>query len=190
MNNFDFSRWLKKNISGVAIFALLLIIIFFAANWFYEKRENAIKQLEMLELRYARMLGVQEKQEELSEVLSSVLKVRANYAYANEVDVTQAAAQIQQELRRIAASTDIQVQSTQVQANQDKDGDYEKISLLLNASGQWNDIQLALNELKKINPYIVIDSIKLNLRGDLQASIVYAPTINMQISLSFYRRAT
>lgn len=184
-----FQCWKNSSFLLVIFLFVFLLMLSVAFGWVYIKRSNALEQLENMDLRYSRMLGVYQQSQEIDAALEKVNSIRSQYAFSEEIDTNQAGAQVQQELRKIMSQSNVQIQSMQLQASPDIDAGYEKISLVVSGSGEWENIQKFIDGIRLVKPYLLIDKLNFNLRGDLELRAKYSPFINFQISVSFFRKS-
>lgn len=183
-------QWLL--LGGVA--ALLVVPPVMFGSWVYAKHTWAQEQLDTMEPRYARLVGLQEQVEEIQQGLEQIAEAKAAYIYPAEQDSTQTGNALQQRLRALLDKSGLAVVSSQVRPASESEeqgqslGPYERISVAMTAEGNWPAIQLAMLSLSDVSPTVWLDELQLNLVGTLvNNNPKVLPKISAQFTFSILR---
>jgi len=155
---------------------LLLVLLAAAAafGWIYAKHHRAQQQLDDLEPRYARLLGMQAQQDEVRQALQRIATVKARHIYPAENDATQTGNALQQRLRDVLTQAGLSVISSQVRIPAAEKTDdaaaqaYGRVEILLSVDGSWHALQQALLAVQGIRPDVWLDEMRIMLLGNLQ----------------------
>ena len=152
-----------------------------------QRHQGAQSQLDELEPRYARLLGLEAQGTEMADVLERAQAARAKYVYPASQDATQAGNAAQQRVRDIFSSAGLQVISSQVLPPKEEKG-FDRIPLAVRTEGEWLAVQSALAVLSSQVPIIVINELDLQVQGGLgNTAGAQAPRLAAQFSLSVLR---
>ena len=190
MTNMNSKRaWRQWAILAVLVGMLLLPLIL-VGLWVHAKHQWGQEQLATLEPRYARLLGMQQQEEEIQQALKRVAQAKANHIYPGEYDTTQTGNAIQQRLRTAMDRAGLSIVSSQVRPNPEE-GPYERIDVIMSTEGEWPAIQMALISLRDITPTIWLEDVEFNLQaGLLNVSPKVAPRLSAQFTFSILRSKT
>jgi len=181
--------WRQWAILAVLVGMLLLPLIL-VGLWVHAKHQWGQEQLATLEPRYARLLGMQQQEEEIQQALKRVAQAKANHIYPGENDTTQTGNAIQQRLRTAMDRAGLSIVSSQVRPNPEE-GPYERIDVIMSTEGEWPAIQMALISLRDITPTIWLEDVEFNLQaGLLNVSPKVAPRLSAQFTFSILRSKT
>lgn len=190
MTNMNSKRaWRQWAILAVLVGMLLLPLIL-VGLWVHAKHQWGQEQLATLEPRYARLLGMQQQEEEIQQALKRVAQAKANHIYPGENDTTQTGNAIQQRLRTAMDRAGLSIVSSQVRPNPEE-GPYERIDVIMSTEGELPAIQMALISLRDITPTIWLEDVEFNLQaGLLNVSPKVAPRLSAQFTFSILRSKT
>jgi general secretion pathway protein M len=169
---------------------MLLLPLVLVGLWVHAKHQWGQEQLATLEPRYARLLGMQQQEEEIQQALERVAQAKANHIYPGENDTTQTGNAIQQRLRTAMDRAGLSIVSSQVRPNPEE-GPYERIDVIMSTEGEWPAIQMALISLREITPTVWLEDVEFNLQAGLQnVSPKVAPRLSAQFTFSILRSKT
>jgi len=169
---------------------MLLLPLILVGLWVHAKHQWGQEQLATLEPRYARLLGMQQQEEEIKQALERVAQAKANHIYPGENDATQTGNAIQQRLRTAMDRAGLSIVSSQVRPNPEE-GPYERIDVIMSTEGEWPAIQMALISLREITPTVWLEDVEFNLQAGLQnVSPKVVPRLSAQFTFSILRSKT
>jgi general secretion pathway protein M len=144
--------------------ALILAPLVAGGVYVAQRHRLAQDQLQQLEPRYARLLGLQASQEDLQKAQAQAEALLARHAYAADQDVSQAGNDAQQRIRQTFSQAGMTVTSSQVLApTQEKQ--FERIPLAVRAEGDLLALQSALMVLSSQTPTVLINDLSIQLVG-------------------------
>lgn len=135
--------------------------------YIYGEYQSAQAQLEKLEPRHARLLGLSSQQSDIVSLLEQVQKAGEQYIYPASQDSAQAGNAAQQRIREIFSAAGLQISSSQVLPSKVEKG-FERIPLTVRADGDLLALQSALAVLSSQLPLILISDMDVQLVGGLQ----------------------
>lgn len=190
MTNMNSKRaWRQWAILAV-LAGMLLLPLVLVGLWVHAKHQWGQEQLATLEPRYARLIGMQQQEEEIQQALERVAQAKANHIYPGENDTTQTGNAIQQRLRTAMDRAGLSIVSSQVRPNPEE-GPYERIDVIMSTEGEWPAIQMALISLREITPTVWLEDVEFNLQAGLQnVSPKVAPRLSAQFTFSILRSKT
>ena len=180
-----------RQMAILSIPALALLIPLIAGGlWVHAKHNWGQSELDLVEPRHARLLGLREQEKEIQQALESLADAKAKHVYPGESDATQTGNAVQQRLRTALDRAGLAIVSSQVRPNPEE-GTYERIDVVMSTEGEWTAIQMALLSLRDISPTVWLDDLEVNLPGSLQnASPRVAPRLSAQFTFSILRSKT
>ena len=159
----------RRDIALMSITVLVLLIPFFVlGSVLLGKMAEAQGQMDKVEPRFARLLGIQRSSDKLDEGLDLVNKRISQFIYPNEMDSTQAGNAAQQSVRSVPSTAGLSVVSSQVLPPKVDQG-FERITLSVRAEGEMIHLQAALAVLPTLNPVILVDGISVQVVGQQRA---------------------
>ncbi|WP_287917803.1 type II secretion system protein GspM [Comamonas sp.] len=172
-------QWLML-FAAVAVIVLPLVLM---GQTVMQKHEQLQKHLQNVEPRYARLLALEQKKEELSQALEQANKLKASVLYPSEGDPGQLGNNVQNRLRSIMVKAGVTISSSQVKVDlpsqEAVDG---KVQILISADGTISQIQLALISLKDIQPSVWLDELQINARGSvLNTNVKVDPVLSVRM---------
>jgi len=148
-----------------ALTVLLLLLPLVAAAWFVITHHASVsKHLEGLEPRYARLLGLSERQTEFQTLEQQAADQLKRLAYPASQDATQAGNDAQQRIRALFADSKLDISSIQVLPSKEA-GLFDRITIDLRVEGDLTGIQNALSLLSAQSPIVVIEDVTLQTIG-------------------------
>lgn len=188
-------RWLQylkspQVLWQALILALAAIPLLGMGLWVYNKHQWGLQQLETLEPRYARLLGMRQQQDEIEKTLQTVQAKRGQYIYSGTEASAQIGAAVQQKLRSVMGVAGLSVTSSQVQVKpaEDESSPYEKVVISMTAEGEMSSFHTALQGMYEVRPAISIDELSINRNGNLYtAGPQKAPMLNVQFMVSILK---
>lgn len=172
-------QWLML-FAAVAVIVLPLVLM---GQTVMQKHEQLQKHLQNVEPRYARLLALEEKKEELSQALEQALKFKAAVLYPSEGDAGQLGNNVQNRLRSIMVKAGVTISSSQVKVDlPNQEAGDEKVQILISADGTISQIQLALIALKDIQPRVWLDELQISARGSiLNTNVKVDPVLSVRM---------
>jgi len=155
---------------------LALVLLGAAFGWMQAKHQRAQQQLDDLAPRYARLLGMQAQQGEITQALQSIAAVKAEHVYPGEIDATQTGNALQQRLRDALTRAGLSVLSSQVRVVPNPDTEpapYQRIDVLVSVDGSWEAVQMALLATAELRPSVWLDDVRITLMGNLQSNAAW-----------------
>lgn len=190
MTNMNSKRAWRQWAILTVLAGMLLLPLVLVGLWVHAKHQWGQEQLATLEPRYARLLGMQQQEEEIQQALERVAQAKANHIYPGENDTTQTGNAIQQRLRTAMDRAGLSIVSSQVRPNPEE-GPYERIDVIMSTEGEWPAIQMALISLREITPTVWLEDVEFNLQAGLQnVSPKVAPRLSAQFTFSILRSKT
>lgn len=190
MTNMNSKRAWRQWVILAVLAGMLLLPLVLVGLWVHAKHQWGQEQLATLEPRYARLLGMQQQEEEIQQALERVAQAKANHIYPGENDTTQTGNAIQQRLRTAMDRAGLSIVSSQVRPNPEE-GPYERIDVIMSTEGEWPAIQMALISLREITPTVWLEDVEFNLQAGLQnVSPKVAPRLSAQFTFSILRSKT
>lgn len=149
--------------------------------YIYGQHQNAQAQLEKLEPRYARLLGLSAQEADIAALLEQLQKAGEQYVYPVSQDAAQAGNAAQQRIREIFSTAGLQISSSQVLPSK-VDRGFERIPLTVRADGDLLALQSAVAVLSSQLPIILINEMDVQLVGGLQN---VQPTVAPRLAVQF-----
>lgn len=143
---------------------VLLIPFLMLGTWLLDRTAETQSQLDKLEPRFARILGIQRSEDKLDSGLKVVNERISAFVFPDEMDATQAGNAAQQSVRSVLTTAGMAVVSSQVLPTKTDQG-FERISLSVRAEGELIHLQAALAVLPSLTPVILVDGINIQVTG-------------------------
>ncbi|WP_353234889.1 type II secretion system protein GspM [Diaphorobacter ruginosibacter] len=148
----------------VLTIVVLLIPFMVLGSVLLEKTAEAQSQLDRVEPRFARVLGIQRSADQLDSGLKNVNDRISTFVFPDEMDATQAGNAAQQSVRSVLTTAGMSVVSSQVLPTKTDQG-FERISLSVRAEGELIHLQAALAVLPSLTPVILMDGVNIQVTG-------------------------
>ena len=163
------SQLSRRDIMMMSVTVLVLLIPFFIlGSVLLGKMATANAELEKIEPRFARLLGIQRSADKLEAGLVSVNQRISQFVFPDEMDATQAGNDAQKNVRSVLSTAGLTVVSSQVLPTKTDQG-FERISLSVRAEGELIHLQAALAVLPSLTPVILVDGINIQVVGQQRA---------------------
>ncbi len=191
------ASWLVATTLGAAV----LVPLLGAGWWIWSKHQWGLAQLETVEPRHARLLGLRQKEDDIVKALDAVHLRQNIYLQSSQLDTSQTGNAVQQKVRDTLASAGLSVLSSQVQPVKELDPPasgkaaspqpfFETIPLAVSVEGTWEEVLLGLHALQGLRPMIWCDSLVIdrgssleNLRGNFKAIPKERLSVRLQLSV-------
>lgn len=175
-NSFNREKWLP--FLCLLVLALPFVV---AAIFLFQKHQWAQQQLQQIEPRYARLLGLEASSSELLKAQAQAQTLIAKAAYASGQDVSQAGNDAQQRIRSIFTTAGLNIVSSQVLAAKEEQ-DFDRIPLSVRSEGKLSALQAALMGLADQAPLLFVESFNIQAIGAVRAEVPQ----NLAIQFNFY----
>ena len=167
--------------------ALIMLPVALLGWYVVGKHQWAQQQLEQLEPRYARLLGLEAQRAEIETVKAKASAARTQFVYPSTQDANQTGNSAQQRVRDIFSAAGLQVISSQVLPAKEEKG-FDRIPLTLRTEGELLAVQSALAVVSSQLPVIVINELEVQVQGGIaNQNPKVAPKLSAQFSLSVLR---
>lgn len=160
---------MQKNRQLLALLVTLTLVItplVALGVYIHGEHQNAQAQLDKMEPRHARLLGLSSQEQDIAALLEQVNKAGEQYIYPASQDAAQAGNAAQQRIREIFSAAGLQISSSQVLPSKVEKG-FERIPLTVRADGDLLALQSALAVLSSQLPLILISDIDVQVVGGL-----------------------
>lgn len=174
MNRTAFFQWLTV--------LLVLIPLLLLAGFVWQKHDWATNRLAELEPRHARLQGLFAAQAELDAAVRNSQAIGLKYAYAANLDASQAGNDAQQRIRSAFVDSRNSVESIQVLGSKEVDG-FQRIGVVVQVDGTLPDILEALLKLRAQTPMVLVDSVSLQSTGAVRPASVQRLSGSMNFSV-------
>jgi general secretion pathway protein M len=181
MSRFPSSRIVWIQILTVLAFLLALTA---AALYVVARYDNMQKHMANLEPRYARLLGMAQKQTDFQTEGQLALDRLKRLAYPASQDATQAGNDAQQRIRALFADSKLDIASIQVLPSKDE-GAFDRIPIDLRVEGDLTGIQNALALLTAQTPAVFSEEVTLQTVGAVKPASMQR--LSGQFVLSVFR---
>jgi general secretion pathway protein M len=148
----------------LAVLAGLLAVLGTQA---WSAHDTARQQLQDLEPRYARMLGLGSEKGNLQAAYDQAGKAIARHAYPASRDVSQAGNDAQQRVREVFSKAGLDVISIQVLAAKSAGG-FDRVPLALRVEGEMTALQAALATLPAAPPTLFVEGFSMQSANALK----------------------
>ena len=155
-------RWL-----ALGALAVLLLALAAAALWVAGVHQRAAARLAELEPRHARLAGLLQSGERLTQAQQALQANLAQFVHPPEADAAQLGNTVLQRVRELATTQGLRVTSSQTAApREDKDQPgFGRIGVSLRVEGDWPQLQGLLRALPAERPAIYSDTMQLLSQG-------------------------
>ncbi|QNP49962.1 type II secretion system protein GspM [Diaphorobacter aerolatus] len=160
MNQLSRRDWILMALTVVVCLIPLFALGIFVSNKYAEGED----QINRLEPRFARLLGLQASAGKMDEKAKLLGDRMSLFIYPSEMDATQAGNDAQQRVRSVLSTAGLTVVSSQVLPTKTEQG-FERISLSVRAEGELIHLQAALAVLPSLTPVILVDGINIQVVG-------------------------
>lgn len=158
------SSLLARSVLQAATLVLLCAPVAFAGWWVWQKHLWAQKQLEQLEPRHARLLGLQASKDTLAQAEDAAKTQLARQVYPATQDAAQAGNDAQQRIRTLFADSKLDIASIQVLPPKEQKS-FDRIGVMLRVEGDLVGIQNAMTLLETQSPTVWIEAAAIQTIG-------------------------
>ena len=152
----------------VVVAALVLLPFVWGVHWVVQKHTYLQQSLAEIEPRYARLKGLQEKQEALAQSLQAAQAIQASVLYPSSGDAGQLGNSVQNRLRGAMVKSGLLIASSQVKLEMlGTEPAVEEIQIHMTAEGTLSQMQLALISLQQVQPHVLLQELQINVRGNV-----------------------
>ena len=143
---------------------VLLMPLLLLGLYVSQKHQWAQEQLNQLEPRYARLLGLRERADDLKSIEANVQNRLRQYVYPSGQEISQAGNDAQQRVRGVFSAAGLDVVSSQVLPPKDEQ-DFDRISISVRLEGELLGLQSALAVLPGMTPVVLVDGMSVQTIG-------------------------
>ena len=161
----------REKITLALSILVMLLPLLVLGLYISDKYASAQKELDRIEPRYARLLGLRQSVDKIDEELKSMDERMSQFVYSKDMDATQAGNDAQQRVRSVLSTAGLTVVSSQVLPTKTEQG-FERITLSVRAEGELIHLQAALAVLPSLTPVVLVDDINLRVVGQQRAEKV------------------
>ena len=144
---------------GCTLGLFLLLALYWILH-FWLLRQDFVEQIESLQPRTARLLGISESYEQLQVASAAARGSLLELAYPAGKDSATAAAAMQQSLRELMAGAGLEVSGSQILPTRKADG-FDRLSLDISAQGNVDALDEALLSLELMRPLVLVESLSV-----------------------------
>lgn len=161
------SRNFSSRIVWLQALTVVVLLLPLVGMGFYtwSQHQSVQKRLGELESRYARMLGLLDRQADLKLLGQQANEQLARLAYPLTQDATQAGNDAQQRIRSLFADSKLDIISIQVVPPAKEEAAFDRIQINLRVEGELVGIHNALSLLAAQTPVVLIDNLSLQTIG-------------------------
>lgn len=143
-----------------ALFWLLLLggLLALGVQWWWNLHETAARQIETVEPRYARLLGLGNDKTRLQEVTAQVARDIERHAYPGSRDASQAGNDAQQRVRDAFSKSGLDVISIQVLPAR-ATRHFDRIPIAMRVEGELPTMQATLAALPGLSPSLFVEAL-------------------------------
>lgn len=173
---------------GSSLGLLLLLVLYWVLHfWFL--RQGFIDDIEAIEPRTARLLGIMQSVDQLKVASGDAKSRLLELAYGSDRDSATTAAAMQQNIRELLIGAGLSVSGSQI-LPQRKSEVFDRLSLDITASGNIEALDATLAGLEAMRPLVFVETLKVNperTRGrgrQVDAAVVGDPrnlTVRLQL---------
>lgn len=142
---------------GCTLGLVLLLVLYWIIHFWLLRQEYA-GEIESIEPRTARLLGIAESYEQLQSASTQARRSLLDLAYPPVKDSATTAAAMQQSLRELMSSAGLSVSGSQILPARKGDG-FDRLSLDISAQGNIDALDEALSRLELMRPLVLVESL-------------------------------
>lgn len=182
-------RRLDRGVVALLItLSLILLLVISAWSWLWVTYRSDVQNLQDLNPRIARQLGVQQAKEVLDEQVNQVTADISLVAYPADKSANEVNAELQQRVRQLFEASGMKTQGTQSLPVVEKAG-YQMVAIVLNAQGSMPSLTTALEKLTLEKPLIAVDRIVLQPVRSIKKGGVSEQVVRIELKASVVRLA-
>lgn len=154
--------WIQSHRSAAVIVGATLLLplslLVYGVGALWGQHFEQQRQIDRMEPRIARMLGVMENEELLRQAYNQVDLQVLDLVYPQEQDRATVSADLQKNVRDVIRDSGLSVTNSQVLPVKEREG-FDYISLKLTVSGELAALDIALAELAEFVPMLMVESV-------------------------------
>ena len=179
-------QYLRKDVVfPLVTLACIVALCLTAGLYVYRKHQWVQNQLtEFVEPRYARLAGVQEGAQPLTQAHARAQEIEALYLHPAEQDSNQAGNEAQQRIRNLLGAAGMSIVSSQVLPSKDEGG-LERIPIAVHAEGDIISLHGALVGVAEQRPAVLVDAVNMQAQGVPERGV---QRLSVQFSFVILRR--
>lgn len=158
--------WLQ----AIIVFAIVFLLIG-GGGYISARYEHLQAHVASLESRYARLIGMSQRQADFDEVGKQAGDLLKSLAYPAGQDATQAGNDAQQRIRTLFAESKLEISSIQVLPPKEE-GQFDRIPIDLRVEGDLTSVQNALSLLTLQSPMVLTEDVSLQTIGAVKPASV------------------
>ena len=143
---------------------VVLAVLVWGAVVVVSAHRAAANRLAEIEPRYARVAGLLQNSERLTQADQAVKSNLAEFAYPAEGDAGQVGNLALQRVRDLASGRGLRVASSQVAAPREEAG-FDRIGVSMRVEGDWAQIQTLLAELARLRPVVYSETVQIGAQS-------------------------
>ena len=139
---------------------LVLLVLLWALLYFWSLRQDFVREIEAIEPRTSRLLGMMQSAEQLETTSGEARGVLRDLVLPAGRDSASVAASLQQDVREVMTDAGLSVTGSQILPTRRAEG-YDRLILDLKVEGNVDSMDEALAELELLRPMVFIESVKI-----------------------------
>jgi hypothetical protein len=148
---------------------LVLVLVLYWVLHFWFLRQGFAEEIEAIEPRTARLLGIMESVSQLEQASTEAQSRLRELAYGADRDSATVAAAMQQNIRDLMTGSGLSITGSQILPQRTSD-EFDRLSLDITAEGNIDALDTALSSLESMRPLVFVESLKVSpLRGRSRA---------------------
>lgn len=145
---------------GCSLGLVLLLVLYWVLHfWFL--RQGLVDEIDTIEPRTARMLGIMQSATQLEVASSEASSRLRELAYGADRDSAATAAAMQQEIRELMTGAGLSISASQILPQRKSEG-FDRLRLDITAEGSIESLDAALSGLEAMRPLVFVEGLKLN----------------------------
>jgi general secretion pathway protein M len=145
---------------GSTLGILLLLVLYWVLHfWFL--RQGFVEEIETIEPRTARVLGIMQSASQLEAASSAANNRLRELTYGADRDSAATAAAMQQEIRELMTDAGLSISGSQILPPRKFEG-FDRLSLDITAEGNIEALDAALSALEALRPLVFVAAMKVN----------------------------
>ncbi len=139
---------------------MLLLVLYWVLH-FWLLRQGFIDDIEAIEPRTARLLGIMKSVDQLNVASGEARSRLRELAYGSDRDSATTAAAMQQNIRELMTGAGLSVSGSQILPQRKSEG-FDRLSLDITAAGNIEALDAALAGLEAMRPLVFVETLKVN----------------------------
>lgn len=140
---------------------LVLLLLLYVILQFWLLRAEFAAEIESIEPRSARLLGIAESLNQLEQGSERAAAVLRNLAYQPGRDSAATAAAMQQDVRELMEDAGLSVSGSQILSSESVAG-FDRLSLDITAEGNIEELDDAFSRLERLRPLVFTESVTVS----------------------------